>query len=274
MRTIVHISDLHFGRTDPRVIEKVLHACIEAQPRLLVISGDMTQRARIHEYESARAFLTEIKNAGIEYMVIPGNHDISPLYAPLSRALKPYERYQKYISTDVEPRYRDKEIAVCAIDTVRRQKISNGRIAKKQLDRARAFFAELSSDIIRIVVTHHPLDMPEQYARLRLVRRAKRAVYGLAGSRIDLYLSGHYHQSGVVETTARYAKLENPSIAVQAGTVSLRERGEAQSFNVLTIDHTKIRIDMYLLDRKTTEFRPASTKEFVRELGRWRALKN
>src|SRR4051812_8508391 len=115
MRRIVHLSDLHFGRVDDRLPRALLDAVGAASPDLVVISGDMTQRARVEEFEAARAFLAELPQP---QLVVPGNHDI-PLYDVFRRTLRPLNRFRRYISSDIEPGYFDGEIAVAGISTAR-----------------------------------------------------------------------------------------------------------------------------------------------------------
>ena len=85
MRTIVHVSDLHFGRSS-KTIEEALFASIRhIEPHLVIISGDLTQRARKDEFSEAQKFLERLDNNGFKYFVIPGNHDIPPFYRPVGR---------------------------------------------------------------------------------------------------------------------------------------------------------------------------------------------
>ncbi|MCE9541188.1 metallophosphoesterase [Candidatus Kaiserbacteria bacterium] len=270
MRKILHVSDLHFGKTDPLVIGKLQESIIAASPDIIVVSGDLTQRAEIEQFKDAQAFLGAVKNSGAHVFVIPGNHDIRPVYAPIKRALSPYDRYKQHISEEIAPRYADDEVAIASIDTVRRGKISNGKIGKQQVEELRSWFSTLHPETTRIVVTHHPLDLPKDLLR-PLVRRAKHAVYGLASSRIDLYLAGHYHRSSVTSTDSRYRDLSRPSLAVQAGTVSMRGRGEAQSFNILTVQSHDMHVDTHLFSAETETFEMSGRKRFIREEDVWRS---
>jgi 3',5'-cyclic AMP phosphodiesterase CpdA len=75
----------------------------------------LTQRARTSEFQSARRFLDAIP---FPQIVVPGNHDVS-LHNLLSRFLRKFDRYQCFISADLEPFYRDSEIAVSGVNTAR-----------------------------------------------------------------------------------------------------------------------------------------------------------
>ena len=113
MRTIVHISDIHFGRIDHALIEPLITLTREIQPDLVAISGDLTQRALINEFEEARDFLKRLPSPQI---VVPGNHDV-PLYNPLVRFLNPLGNYKRYITPDLAPFYSDEEIAVAGLSS-------------------------------------------------------------------------------------------------------------------------------------------------------------
>ena len=103
MRTLVHLSDLHFGRTDPALIEPLLASIAAIAPDLVVVSGDLTQRARAAQFAEARAFLDRIAQPRI---VVPGNHDV-PLYRVWERFLSPLGKYKKHIGSDLEPTFVD-----------------------------------------------------------------------------------------------------------------------------------------------------------------------
>ena len=131
MRVLVHLSDLHFGRIDERILSPLIAKVRELQPHVVAVSGDFTQRARPQEFRAAREFLKLLPQPQV---VVPGNHDLplSNLYARFHHAL---EAYQEYISHDVEPFYVDPEIAVAGANTARRMAIKGGRINHAQIDR-------------------------------------------------------------------------------------------------------------------------------------------
>lgn len=271
MRTVLHVSDPHFGKADPAVISLCLAEAARIKPDLVVISGDITQIAKGEEFEAARGFVEAFRALGSQVFVIPGNHDVRSFYAPLARAFTPYDRYHEYIDSEVEPRYIDEDLAICAIDTVRRERIANGSISEKQIERTREWFAALHTDQLRIVVSHHPLDLPPRRALRPLAFGAKAAINGLASSGIDIYLAGHHHHSYAILTSDRYPNLR-PAIAVGAGTVSMREYGEPQSFNVLYIDRTYVQVNAHRIDEDQSAFEIASTWRFAREKGAWRVV--
>src|ERR1700730_9132414 len=115
MRTLVHLSDLHFGRVDERVIGPLISAVTEIKPDLVAISGDLTQRARSEQFREARAFLDALPQPQI---VRAGNHDV-PLHNIFTRFLRPLAKYKRYITDDLQPVYSDDEMVVVGVNTAR-----------------------------------------------------------------------------------------------------------------------------------------------------------
>src|SRR5205085_1963266 len=115
LKTIAHISDLHFGRVDPPVAEALVTDLHAQKPDVLVVSGDFTQRARASQYAEAADYL---KRLPTPQLVVPGNHDI-PLYDVIRRFFFPLSFYRKYISQDLRPLYRDDQVLITGINTAR-----------------------------------------------------------------------------------------------------------------------------------------------------------
>src|SRR4051812_27172878 len=156
MRTLVHISDLHFGRLDPRTVPPLREAIVASCPDILVVSGDLTQRARNKQFASARRFLDSLP---VPRVVVPGNHDVL-LYNLVARWLWPLAAYRRHIDDNVEPFYADGEIAVLGVNTARSFTFKNGRINQGQVLRGYARLDNCDSGLVRIVVTHHLFDLP------------------------------------------------------------------------------------------------------------------
>src|SRR5437868_11294779 len=116
MRVIAHLSDLHFGRIDRAVLDVLEGEVTARRPDLVVVSGDLTQRARTSEFRNARKFLDELT---FPQIVVPGNHDVVPMYYPLERWRAPLQKFRRYITDDLVPFYADGEIAVLGINTAR-----------------------------------------------------------------------------------------------------------------------------------------------------------
>ena len=125
MTTLAHISDLHFGAESPEVVEGLVEDLASIEPSLLVVSGDLTQRARRKEFAAARLFLDRIPSLRL---VVPGNHDI-PLFDLVRRFASPLARFRRYIDPDVDPFFSTDTVAVLGMNTARSNTWKDGRVS-------------------------------------------------------------------------------------------------------------------------------------------------
>jgi 3',5'-cyclic AMP phosphodiesterase CpdA len=250
MRVIVHLSDVHFGRLNPATVQPLEAAIRRLAPDLLAVSGDLTQRARRTEFAAARQFLDSLP---FPRLVVPGNHDV-PLFNVFTRFFTPLARYRRAITSDLTPLYLDEEMIVVGVNTARSFTWGEGRINASQVSTIVSHLAGTPRELIRIVVTHHPFDLPEGVAEARLVGRAAMAVEKLSDVGADLFLAGHLHISHIGHTAERYEVAGHSALVVQAGTVSTRSRGEAPSFNVLRIERPRISVERLVWNAGQGEF--------------------
>ena len=265
MRVLVHLSDLHFGRIAKPVLAPLEKAITDENPDLLVVSGDLTQRARPWQFREARAFLDRLPGAKL---VVPGNHDV-PLYDLYQRFFRPLSRYRRHFAETVEPEYVDDELAVLGVNTARSAVIKGGRINVRQIERVHARLCRLPARLTKIVVTHHPFDLPPPYAQRQLVGRAAMAMSAFARCGADLLLAGHLHASHAGHTAERYRIAGFAALVVQAGTAtSTRGRGEANAFNVLRIAPGAVTVERRVWEGRS--FAAKSGARFVRGAEGWR----
>jgi 3',5'-cyclic AMP phosphodiesterase CpdA len=242
MRTLVHLSDLHFGRINDDLIQPLADTIAQVRPDLIAVSGDLTQRARPEQFRAAQAFLRTLPSPQI---IVPGNHDV-PLYNVYARFLQGLERYRRYITDDLEPFYADAEIAVLGLNTARSFTFEGGRVNRGQVARMLQRLRPLGHDVLKIIVTHHPLDLPGQYPHHVLVGHARMALEQLSAQGIDLFLAGHLHISHAAPATLRFKTNRGSALFIQAGTAtSTRGRGEANAFNVIYVDHPDIMVERF-----------------------------
>ena len=267
MRTVVHLSDLHFGRIDPSLVEPLRRAVTDAQPNLTVISGDFTQRARRSQFAAAREFLHSLT---MKTLVVPGNHDI-PLYDLVERYAAPLMRYRQFISAALEPEYEDDEMIVIGVNTARALvfPLGEGRINERQVDRIVQRLAGVASAKLRVIVTHHPFDLPPGVHERRLLGRSAAAMARLAEASADLFLSGHLHISHVSHAIDRYEIAGHSALIVQAGTVSTRSRGEQPSFNVLRMERPQIEVRRCVWDDVAGTFTSSAVGRYKHNARGW-----
>lgn len=269
MRTLVHLSDLHFGRINYATVRPLAAFVNDARPDLVAVSGDLTQRARVEEFREAREFLDSLP---FPQIVVPGNHDLA-LYNPVERFLRPMRTYHRYISENLEPVYADEELAVMGINTVRLLTIQKGRINMRQVARIEEWLCPFREGTAKILITHHPFDLPEGGSTRRIVGRARKVMRRLAGCGADVFLSGHLHLGLIGLSTVRYEIEGLSALIVQAGTAtSTRRRGEVNSFNILRIQYPEIEVAQINWDSESNVFAPASKTRFRRMQGVWKEI--
>lgn len=266
MRTIVHLSDVHFGRVNENVIPPLIEAINSIAPDVVAVSGDLTQRARSHQFKEARAFLNRLPQPQI---VVPGNHDV-PLHNVLARFFTPLRKYRRHITDDLRPFYRDDEIAMLGINTARSLTIKGGRINERQIAWVQEQFCAVDDDLVRILVTHHPFDLPTGHAERNLVGRAKMAMEALASCGADVFLAGHLHLSQTTHSASRYKIEGHSALVIQAGTAtSSRGRGEENSFNVVRVDRPNITVERFEWNQALSQFAPVIAEHFFQTGSGW-----
>jgi len=271
MRILVHLSDVHFGSVDYAIVDQLVEKIRDIAPNLVVLSGDLTQRARSAQFIEARAFLNKLPQPQI---VVPGNHDI-PLHNIFARFATPLEKYKKYITDDLQPFYADEEIAVVGVNTARSLTIKDGRINEEQIVGIREKMFSLPDDIVKIIVSHHPFDLPEGFDEDDIVGRAKLAMKTFSECGADVFLAGHLHVSHIGNTAHRYKIEGHSALVVQAGTAtSTRGRGEANSFNVIRIEKACLIVERLEWQTEKTQFALVKSEEFEQTENGWARIGN
>ena len=281
MTTLVHISDLHFGR--PAVAER-LDALREfiarSRPDAVAVSGDLTQRCSNREFSNARAYLDALAKTA-PCVVIPGNHDIrwlgavarnlgfAGLFREQAHRFK-YSRYVRHISDDLSPSLEVPGAVIAGVNTahgITRGALTHrfrdlgviGQVKHADMVRVKKIFENAARDAARIVMMHHNPIRGELSGRHGLAN-TEQALHAFSDLGTELILCGHDHQDAI-HTIERGA---HGVIISTAGTISNRIRpGRASSFNVVEIEDQEFNITAYAW-RKDEGFGPSEERSFPR----------
>lgn len=268
MRVIAHLSDLHFGSHDSAVVEALVASLDTGRPDLIIVSGDLTQRARSRQFAAAAAFFRRLP---APVLAVPGNHDV-PLYNVARRFLDPLGRFRHYISAELQPRYEDEEIAVLGLNTARAAAVINGRISFTQADAIRAAFTGMAAERFRILVLHHalmpPPDHPDDGRNHPNLGGARMALRAMADAEIHLLLAGHHHRSYSGDLAFHHLFLERSILVCHAGTAtSSRRRMEPNAYNLLRIDGERLSCDVQIFHG--SRFETGEITNYVLKDGHW-----
>jgi len=245
MTTLAHVSDLHFGAETQDVVHALLADLARTKPTLLIVSGDLTQRARTRQFQAARRFLDGI---ACPKLVVPGNHDI-PLFDVFRRFLSPLTRYRRHIADDVNPFVSIGGVAVLGLNTARSNTWKNGRLSEEQIDTIRGALAPLSEETVKVLVTHHPFLPPPGDPSPPLVGHAAQALRVAEQSGVDLVLAGHLHHGYTGDIRTHHRDIQRSILVAQAGTAtSHRTRDELNSYNVIHIERQRIGFGLRVWD--------------------------
>jgi 3',5'-cyclic AMP phosphodiesterase CpdA len=265
MGEILHLSDLHFGSPFlPDRADAVLELAEETGPDLVVVSGDLTQRAKEKQFAAAARYLDRLD---APMVVTPGNHDV-PLYRIHERFFTPYRYYRRYVSEELDTVTRVEGMTVVALNSTRRFTFNNGRLERHQLEFAAEAFADTREDELRVVVTHHHLAPPPDFARDRVMPRARRALATFRELGVHLVLAGHMHRAYIGDSLDFFPgeEREEGIVIVQCGTTtSARGRGRERfnnSLNYISARRDRLFITHYLWRDALHGFWPHSQHTF------------
>ncbi len=251
MLTILQGSDLHFGKPHlARVAAGFHEAVLRAEPDVIVLAGDFTQRAKVREYRQARECLDTLPDVPV--VVTPGNHDV-PLYRVHERIMNPLRNYRRYISSDVDSVTRVEGavfVALCSAEPHRA--IVNGRLRGRQLEFAARIFQECAPEDVRILVTHHALARPPDGGSDGILPGSGALLDSFREMGVELILSGHLHRGYVVRSSG------GGSVIVHSGTATsdrgrMAERGR-NSLNVLKIGAHEIVVTPHWFEEEQDRF--------------------
>jgi 3',5'-cyclic AMP phosphodiesterase CpdA len=241
MTVVLQVSDPHFGTERPPVVEALLALARDLRPELLVLSGDITQRARRAQFAAASKFVQQLNVPHV--LAIPGNHDV-PLFDLATRFADPYARYRAAFGSELEPTFSAPDCLVLGVRTTRRYRVTDGEISEQQRHRVSVALRSATPSQLRVVVVHQPVAVPRESEQHNVCHGSEAAIrdWGEAGA--DIILAGHIHLPFVIPLHEVMASMPGHFWAVNAGTaVSSRVRYDAgNSVNVLRTSKDEPRV--------------------------------
>ena len=266
---ILHISDLHFGPPFvPRVAEALLQEIPSLSPDAIVVSGDLTQRAKRHQFDEAKQFFERMSD--FPMLVIPGNHDVA-LWRIFERLFRPHALYCEIISPDLNPVLHVGNAVLVGLDsTAPRRSISNGRLDRHQLKHSGEVFAGVPDEKVRIVVAHHQFAPGHDRIFDVSMPGAQRAIDSFVEQKVEMILGGHLHRSYIGSSLDFFPghHRDRGVIIVQCGTTTSsrgkgRERDE-NTFNLIETSAQTLTVTHYLYFEAVGRFAPVSKHSFPR----------
>lgn len=264
MTRLLHLSDPHFGAADEATARALLRSAVEIAPDFTVLSGDLTMRARWPELRAAKSFVNQLPQPRF---VIPGNHDIPAFNQLFDRFFRPFHRYRETFGHDLEPTLRTGNVEIVGLNSSRgigpQWDWSKGLLSRRQLERGAARFSPAPPGL-RVLTLHHPL-LARPNRRRDVVCPLPPLLSLLTGSRVDLVLCGHLHQSriGTISKDPTWN-----TIVSQAPTVcSTRLKGEPPGFHMIHHDGDLLRVVLHRFEQ--TRFVESGSVEFQRSEAGW-----
>lgn len=232
MTGLLQISDPHFGTERPQVVEALLQLVRDQAPEVVVMSGDITQRARRRQFDAAHAFVQRL--GPVPLLAVPGNHDL-PLFNLLARLCWPYAQHRRVFGPDLEPVHAGAGWLIIGVKTTRRRRHKDGEVSDEQIERTVRQLKAARPEQLRVVVLHHPIAVCREQDAENLLHNREAAIERWSQAGADVVMGGHIHLPYAVPLHEAEGGLPRRLWAVQAGTaLSSRVRHEAgNSVNLL-----------------------------------------
>ncbi|HRD68831.1 MAG TPA: metallophosphoesterase [Legionella sp.] len=230
---IVHISDLHFGMEDQVIVDSFIADLALIQAHLIIISGDVTQRALEEQYVQFQHFL---KRLNVPYVVVPGNHDI-PLYNPWKRFTHPFKNYKKYVSNQLGSTFKNDEVTILGVNSATPYKLKDGVLSQRTIGRIKNYFKQ-DSGAFNIVFFHHNLNYFS--GMHHPLNNAEEFIAYLKDSPIHMVCTGHLHYA----TLKLVAKNEGHCAILHGGSLCCERTNDGKnSFYLIDVDGLNYTVD-------------------------------
>jgi 3',5'-cyclic AMP phosphodiesterase CpdA len=239
MKKILHISDLHFGTERPGIVATLREEIKKIAPDMVIVSGDLTQRAKTEQFLAAKSFLDSLSN---NVFCVPGNHDIS-LHNWVERFFYPFRKYKKYIHSLPCDAYNSGQVAILGINSVTPFKPMGGYVTDTQLMKVKKFFGTVPQSTFKVIVMHHNLIRSERH---KIINDAEKLINMFSACHVNLILSGHIHYPCIELLKRDY--LAHNMYVITAGTAISTRTAAPNSFNTIELEGQHFTFTVYEFD--------------------------
>lgn len=223
---LVHLTDLHFGCEDKAALKAAERFVAETHPDVVVVSGDISRDGLQCELDAACAWMRELSSP---VLLTPGNHDV-PYFNPIGRLIAPWKRFNRAAQGIRTTAWHTERFSLIPINTARgwqlRLNWAQGAMSRGQAALAAAELQRCAPGALRIVVTHHPLDWPNDAPIKGVTRGGLRGQEACVSAGADIFLSGHLHFASARLIGTR-------ALSITSGTLSQRVRHEPCAFTAV-----------------------------------------
>lgn len=234
MTKIIHISDLHFGLHKEELILPFLNDVEAINPDIILISGDLTHRARRFQYQLLTNFLKKLPG---KLLIVPGNHDI-PLKNIWGRLFAPFKLYKQYISDDINVAFQNKGVRILGVNSVDPYQTHNGKLSHATRDKIEQYFSSAFPGL-NLIFFHHNLDYFEKIHKP--LKNHHHFIDDLNTSQLNIICTGHLHYAnvGLIQKNS-----EHSALLLHAGTLFCqRSRDYINSYFSLEMVEQECQID-------------------------------
>lgn len=239
---IFHISDLHFGMHHEFLIDYFLKDLSDIKPDVILISGDITQRATSEQY---KLFLNFLKKLNCTVCAVPGNHDI-PLHNFFERAFCPFKKYTSHVAPELGTQFENNLVRILGVNSVNPHRVKNGRLSSDTLQRIQEYFQSPFNGL-NILFFHHNFDYFEGLHKP--LENYRQFLGYLKESTVDIVCTGHSHFANIslIEKNDHKA-----SLVLHAGSLLCkRSKDSLNSYYLIETKKNGCKIDWRVFKNKS-----------------------
>lgn len=223
---LVHLTDVHFGCVDTAATKAAEKYIAEHRPDAVIVTGDISADGLATELNDACAWM---RGFGYPVALTPGNHDV-PYYNPIGRIFFPWTRFRRAAEGIRTEAWHTPDFSIIPINTARgvqlRANWAQGAISAGQTDRAIEEMQKAQPGALKIIITHHPLDWPNDAPIKGATINGQKQMDRLIDAGAEMFLSGHLHFA-----SARL--IQRRALSITSGTLSKRVRHEPCAFTAI-----------------------------------------